>query len=415
MSEVFQRHLVDWGKQLLGSFPCLIIEGARQVGKSTLADMLVAGQPHTIVSLDDPALRQTIMDDPRLFLNERRQRVLVIDEVQREPDLILYIKMAIDEDRIPGRLIVTGSSDLLRLRSTPDSLAGRAATIHLRGLSQGEIAGSHDDFATKAHQSLLSGAASSAWSRGDYVQAIAAGGYPELHTSIPPSMRSTWITSYIRGLLTRDLADVTRSAAVPHLTSLLRLLAANQSGELVKARLASDLGLGQVTADRYFDALTTLFLLEDLPPWRTNLTKREVGRHKISLSDSALALTLDRLSEKQLEAVPAPLALGGLLEGFVTTELMKQHTWSQEDFQLFHFRDRNGLEVDLVIEYDDGRIFLIEVKATQTYRPEHTAAIRSLADTLGDRFCGGAVLSFVPEPARFGERIWGLPVSCLWT
>ena len=178
--------------------------------------------------------------------------------------------------------------------------------------------------------------------------------------------------------------------------------------------MADQLSIAKSSIAGYLAALATLYLTNDLPPWRANLTRREVGRHKVSVADSGLSLRLAKLRPAMLAELTGASALGGPLEAFVAGELIKRRGWSEDEFALYHFRDRDGLAVDLVLEYEDGKVFLLEVKASSTYRGEQTRGIRTLADRLGDRFLGGAVLGLSQESRWVGDGIWGLPVSTLW-
>lgn len=414
MNERLSRNGYQWGRELISHFPAVVIQGARQVGKSTFARMLIEDSNHVSITLDDPTTRTAANEDPTAFVTQAGNGTLVIDEIQRDPGLLLAIKAQIDADRRPGRFLLTGSSDLLRLSGTPDSLAGRAVTLELGGFSQGELHAHKDDFAAQARNSSnLGDGKPSVWARTDYVHALAQGGYPEVR-KLSDRLRATWFDSYVDRLLTRDVGDVSRGLSTDRLLAVLRLVAANQGGELVQARLANALSMPKSAISSYLSALSALYLTTDLPPWRANLTKREIGRHKVSVSDSGLALRLARFTPSKLEPVAASTTLGMQLEAFVASELTKQQGWSTEEFELFHFRDRDGLEVDLVMEFSDDRVFLIEVKATETIRSEHTKAIKSLARRLGDRFIGGAVLTLVPTRISLGDNVWALPISALW-
>ncbi len=414
MDELIRRHLLPRGQELIDAFPAVVIQGARQVGKSTFAQMLVRSRPHVRLSLDDDDVRGAALDDPRAFVAQAGDGVLVVDEIQRAPSLLLAIKSSIDSDRRPGRYLLTGSSDLLRLSRTPDSLAGRAVTLELHGLSQGEHAGRLEDFANWLRSpGEIHGAPPSVWSRDDYIHVISRGGYPEVR-DLTDRLRAVWFDSYTERLLKRDIGDVARGLSSDRLGSVLRLVAANQGGELVQARLADQLSMARSSIAAYLAALATLYLTNDLPPWDANLTRREVGRHKVSVADAGLALRLARLRPSMLASLTASTELGSQLEAFVAGELIKQRGWSAQEYDVSHFRDRSGLKVDLVIEYGDGAVALIEVKATSTYRSEHTHGIRTLAARLGDRFIGGVVLGLSSDRYVLGDRIWGLPVSTLW-
>ncbi|WP_223912563.1 ATP-binding protein [Actinomyces capricornis] len=199
------------------------------------------------------------------------------------------------------------------------------------------------------------------------------------------------------------------------LESLLRLIAANQSGELVKARLAQEASLPASSVTTYVDVLSRLYLIDTLRPWEPNLTTRETGRPKVMVSDSGLAARLMGQTAGSLsDMVTGSTMLGSLLEGFVAAELRAQQEWSETAYRLFHWRDRNGKEVDLIIELDDGGIVAVEVKSTRSLQGRHFAGLDFLKDRLGPRLRAGVVLAPLDEPLRYADRLWGLPVSALW-
>jgi predicted AAA+ superfamily ATPase len=397
------------------------------VGKSTFAGVLMQDRPGRLVTLDDPGVLAAARMDPVGFVEQAPAQTLVIDEIQRAPELILALKAAIDRDRTPGRFIVTGSADLLRLERSPDSLAGRAVSIDLYGLSQGEIHQRGDDFAARVlaeegrpgSQSYgadrpppNSSELSSSLTRAELVAVLAKGGYPQMHR-LDGSLGRTWLDSYLSRVVQRDAADV-RSVQPDRLRSVLRLMAANQAGELVKARLAQQAGLPATTLSTYLDVVQALHLVRLVPSWTPNLTRREIARPKALVLDSALALRLARLTPPQLEAITGADHLGGVLEGFVGSELIKQQGWTRAPYEVHHYRDRDGREVDLVLELEDGRVIGIEVKATQTPRADHFIGLRAFADRLGDRFVGGYVVGLSASAQRFGDRLWSIPVAELW-
>jgi len=338
--------------------------------------------------------------------------VLVIDEVQREPELLLAIKASIDRDRRPGRFLLTGSADLLTVKGHTDSLAGRAATLRLRGLSQGELAGHPEDFVTTLIAGQPPHTFATEWSRATYATALERGGYPDVR-DLSPRLRNAWVDSYLDRVLERDATQLPSGGQTRRLRSVLSLLAANQSGELVKARIADGADIPRNTITSYLDVLRSVYLVDELPPWTTNLTKREIGRPKAFVSDSALALRVNRQTEQQLIPLTSD-SIGGAFEAFIASELLKQQSWSDTDYQLFHFRDRDGVEVDLICELDDGRVIAIEVKASSTYRSEHFAGLRFLRDKLGDRFIAGVVVGMSDTGYQYADRLFGLPAAALW-
>jgi len=412
MDDLLPRRTVAVGRELLSTFPAVVIQGARQVGKSTLARQLVDDRTAVVVTLDDRRTRDAAVADESAFVEQCPDGVLVVDEVQREPELLLAIKASIDRDRRPGRFLLTGSADLLTVKGRTDSLAGRAATLHLRGLSQGELAGRPEDFVSSLLASTAPHRFTTEWTRADYAAAIAQGGSPDTR-GLRPRLRHAWLDSYLDRVLERDATLLPSGGQPRRLHSVLSLLAANQGGELVKARIADGADVPRNTITAYLDVLRSVFLVDELPPWTANLTKREVGRTKAFVGDSALALRLNRLTEQQLLPLTSD-SIGGLFEAFVASELLKQRSWSEHDYQPFHFRDRDGVEVDLVLELDDGRIIAIEVKASSTYRSDHFAGLRFLKDKLGDRFVAGIVVGMSDTGYQFADRLYGLPAAALW-
>jgi uncharacterized protein len=412
---LIQRHVDTFAREVIDTFPAAVIQGARQVGKSTLARQLAEGRNALILTLDDEETLAAAIEDPAGFIDQHPGGMLVIDEIQRHPELTLAIKASIDRDRRPGRFLLTGSSDLLRARRATDSLAGRAATIPLRPLSQGELAGTLDDFAHRFRAGIPYADVRSETSRADYARMIVTGGYPNA-LDLGARMRNTWFDGYVERLVRRDARELVNVTDPSRLMSLLRLIAANQAGELVKARLALDARIPPSSITSYLDTIETLFLVDLLRPWTPNLTSRETGKAKASVADSGLAARLSRVAEQQLTPVDGTAHhMGALMEGFVVGELLKQQGWSEQEYELFHYRTRDGLEVDVIVEFADGQVLGIEVKSGATFRAEHFVALRSLRDRLGDRFAGGIVLNTGNAGYRFANRLYGLPVSSLWT
>lgn len=412
MTGILPRHAITLGREMLDAFPCLAIQGARQAGKSTLAQLLTEDRPALHLNLDDPEVIGALEADPRSFV-EQTPHTLVIDEAQRHPDLFLAIKSSIDRDRRPGRFVLTGSANLLHLKGVEDSLAGRVVDLLVRPLTQGELHDQHDDFISAVVNGTLSPAtATSTWTRSDYAHAMERGGYPEL-TRLNGRMRSQWIRSYLARVLERDARSIPNGSNAARLESTLRLIAANQSGELVKARFAASAGYAETLVQGYLDALSSVYLIDQLRPWTPNLTTREIGRRKVCVTDSALAMHLIGTTADSLLPLTSD-HIGPLFEGFIVGQLLSQQVWSDVDFNVHHYRDRSGIEVDIVIELFDGRVIGIEVKSSSTYRPEYFKGLAFLKERLKDRFIGGFVLGMGDHGHQFAERLWGLPASTLW-
>ncbi|HEX2804838.1 MAG TPA: ATP-binding protein [Kineosporiaceae bacterium] len=409
------RHVMPWLLESLTDTRVVVVQGARQVGKTTLVTQVVERLGGRLVTLDDDLTREAAQADPAGFLRQNPDGLLAIDEVQRAPALVLALKAAVDRDPRPGRFLLTGSANLLRLPTMQDSLAGRAENVDLYGFSQGEIAGVRERFVER----LLAGETflghHSDLTRADYLVRACAGGYPEALTRPAGRRRSAWFDNYVRRIVERDAPDISGLHRLGELPLLLRLLAARNAGELNVAGLASDAGIPVRTLDPYLELLETLFLVHRLPAWSTNLSRRTVSRPKVALHDTGLAARLINVSASGTAVTANAQAAGHLLEGFVAGELRRQLTWSDQDARLFHYRDRQGAEVDLLLETDDGRVAGIEVKATSTVTARDTKWLAQLRDRLGDRFVAGVVLHTGTTSAPFGPRLTAAPIDALWT
>lgn len=405
--EVIARHAEALVAEALADTRVVVVNGARQVGKSTLARLAVEARPGAAARfLDDTAEREAAHDDPAGFV--RHPGLLLIDEVQRVPDLLLAIKYEVDRDPRPGRYLLTGSARLLGLREIPDALTGRAETIELWPLSQGEIDGLPDRFVDAAfrHGSALDPGPSTL-RRTDYVERAVRGGYPEAVRRPPGRRRARYFDSYLADLIARDVRLVSDVERPTDLRALLGVIAARMSGLAVVDAIARDVGLPRQTARRYLDVLELVFVVRTIPAWSSNLTQRAVATPKLLVNDSGLAA--------RLIGFPGPgQSVGPLLENFVLGELARQLTWSDEPVRLFHFRDRDGVEVDAVLERASGEVVGIEVRASDTPRSDDFRGLRHLARKLGDRFRAGFVLHTGPQSLPFGDRLRALPVDALW-
>lgn len=395
----------------------VVVQGARQVGKTTLVKQVTDKLGGRFTTLDDDLTRAAAESDPYGFLTQNPEGILAIDEVQRVPALILALKLAVDQDPRPGRFLLTGSANLLRLPAMHDSLAGRAENIDLYGFSQGELAGRRDNFV----DSLLS-ESEGPWdadhatvSRRDYISLACAGGYPEALTRSEGRRRNAWFDNYVRRIVERDAPEISGLRRLADLPLLLRLLAARNSAELNVAGLASDSGIPVRTLEPYLDLLETLFLIHRLPAWSTNLSKRVVSRAKVALLDSGLAARLVNASPDGAASDPTGQIIGQLLEGFVTSEVRRQLTWCDRDARLYHYRHRDGAEVDLLLETDDGRLAGIEVKAASTVRASDARWLNQLRNLHGSRFIAGVILHTGTTKAPFGPRVTAAPISSLWS
>lgn len=414
MSDVPKRQLVRRADQLiteaLGDTRVVLINGARQAGKTTLARTIASGVSEALVrTLDAPEMLKAAELDPTGFVEH--DGLLVLDEIQRAPGLFLPIKATVDRDTRPGRFLLTGSSQVLALKGLPDALPGRMEIVELWPLSQGEIDQQPDGFIDAIFANGLHITHTSQLRRRDYFDRIVRGGFPEA-VRRTNRRRPAFFTSYIRTLIERDVREISAISKLGELHRLLVLLARHTANAIRAGSLAGDVGLPMSTVQRYVDLLAQIYLITEIPAWSSGQTRRTVGAAKLAIVDSGIACHLLGQDASQLGE---PTGAGGaMVENFVLMELARQLTWSETRAELFHFRTKDQIEVDAVLESADGRVVGIEVKASSTVRRDDWRGLRHLAERLGDRFVAGLLLYTGEQTLPFGERFRAMPIDALW-
>lgn len=330
---------------------------------------------------------------------------------------MLAIKATVDADRARGQFLLAGSTRFLAEPRLSESLAGRARFVDLWPLAQGEI--DEVDGGDRLVDRLFSGPDAvlgsdpSGESRLATMTRLVRGGFPEAVLATSDRARRAFFTDYVRTISQRDISELSRLAQRVDFATVLRLLAARTSGELNASTLANDAGIGAETMRRYLPLLEAVFMVWRLPAWSTNLTSKVTQRPKIHLVDYGLAASLIGASAEALATVGSPLA-GPLLETMVACEVAKQATWAETDCRLFHWRNRDGREIDLLLERSDGRVVAVEVKAAADVGDHDLRHLAWLRDRLGQRFVAGAVLHLGDRARRWGDRLVSLPVNALW-
>ncbi|MDE2901903.1 MAG: ATP-binding protein [Chloroflexota bacterium] len=319
--------------------PSITLTGPRQSGKTTLARTVFPR--HSYVSLEAPDTRGFAAEDPRGFLAEYPGGA-IIDEVQRAPELPAYLQGAIDDNPRPGRWLLTGSQNLALTASVSQSLAGRTAVHHLLPLARGEV--ERFDRYPRAME-----------------EALFAGGYPRIFDrGLDPS---EWLRSYVATYVERDVRTISQ---VGDLATFQRFveLCAGRTGQLINfLSLASDCGVSQPTAKAWLSILEASFIVFRLPPFHRNLGKRLVKTPKLHFYDTGLACWLIGIrTPQQLRTHPLR---GAIFETWVVSEIVKHRLNRGETRGLFFYRNRDGAEVDLVIEHP-SRLTLVEAKSSQT-------------------------------------------------
>lgn len=391
----------------------VLLLGARQVGKSTLAQQFVAsGRLARYLTLDDASLRRAALTDAQGFIASL-DAPTVIDEVQRAPELFVALKLAIDQDRRPGRFLLTGSANVRLLPQVAESLAGRVELVDLWPLSQGELAGVTERFVDRLFEDerLEPGPGPD---REQLAARLVRGGYPEANARPEEARRQRWFGAYLETMLQREVRDLAAIEGLYELPRVLALVAGRTAGLLNVAALARDAGLSVTTARRYLGLLEAVYLIDLVPAWSTRAVKRVARAPKAVVVDSGLACHLAEVDAAQLLADRSGL-FGRLLEGFVLGELRRQCSWSRAAPTLRHFRSHGGLEVDAVLETRSGRVAGVEVKASATVSASDGVGLRRLGELVGDRFAGGVLLHLGAEAVPLGTRVHALPITTLWT
>ena len=396
--------------EALADSPVVLIHGPRQCGKTTLARVVGERMGYAYVNFDDDVARGAAEADPAGFVADLPERT-ILDEVQHVPALFAALKTAVDRKRVAGRFMLTGSANVLLVPKLADSLAGRMQILRLHPLAQCELARRapafldvlfRGGFKTRQTERLA----------GQLAERIAAGGYPAALARPTERRRATWYRDYLEALVQRDVRDLARISALDALPRLLSLAAAQTARLLNVADLAAPFQLSRPTIRDYVTLLERVFLLETLPPWHSNRLSRLVKTPKLHLGDSGLACALLGVDAASL-AADRPL-LGQLLETFVFQELRRQASWRDEPIGFFHFRDKDGAEVDIVLERGARELVGVEVKASATVTVADFRGMRKLREAAGKRFAAGVVLYDGEITASFGDGFFAVPLRALW-
>lgn len=411
---MLRRHLLGRLLDALADTPAVLVNGARQTGKSTLVQSAdLAAQARQYLTFDDPGILAAAKGDPNGFVAGLETPVIV-DEAQHVPELFPVIKAAIDRQRRPGRFLLTGSANVMLLPKLSESLAGRMEVLTLWPFSQGEMGKAKETFVdvlfSRKPVSWTGG--STPPRRADLFERVVAGGYPPVVGRHNVARRDAWFQSYVLTMLQRDIRDLANIADATAVPRLLSVIATRAGGLLNFADLSRTVALPQTTLKRYFALLETMFLVQLLRPWFRNLGKRMIQTPKVYLNDSGLlahllGATVDRVQEEGNLA-------GTLLENFVIMELRKQTTWSATQPEIFFWRTASGQEVDVVLEDRAGKVAGVEIKAAATLGANDVHSLQLLAGTVGKDWLRGVVLYTGMEVVPFSGNIHGVPMSRLW-
>ncbi len=407
---MFKRNITETLKEALDRSPVVLLTGPRQSGKTTLMKEIGKEKNYHYVSFDDIRYLSAAQLDPIGFI-EKLKKPVILDEVQRVPEIFLTIKKDVDENRIPGRYALTGSANPLLIPQLGDSLAGRMEILQLFPLSQGELLNKKDEFIDHVFNNEQP-APSSILNVDELYEKITIGGYPSVQTMNAAS-RESWFNSYITTLLQRDIKEISQITGLTDFPLLLNILAVRAGNLLNVAELSRVSGIPSTTLHRYLILLDTLFLTYLQPPWSTNIEKRFVKTPKVYLTDTGVLSFL--LGTHVMRTSLEGRNLGPIVENFVAAELKKQATWNRTRVRPFHFRTSTGIEVDIVLQNAAGNLVGIEVKNNRTVTAQDFKGLKQLQEISKTKFIQGIVLYTGSEIIPFGQRLFALPINSLWT
>lgn len=382
---LISRHIKNQLVSALKSSPVTLLTGARQVGKSTLVKEIVAKEKESgarYITFDEPSVLLAAKRDPSGFLEALADiRTVVLDEVQRVPELYLPLKLSIDEDRRPGRFILTGSTSALFLPKLADAMVGRMRIHTMFPFSQGELEGKTEGFIDWcfSNKTLPHENPSDFISKSEIASRIARGGFPPVATGSERSAPGDWFESYIQTILNRDIKDLANVDRLLEFPSLLSLLAARIGTLTNLSEISRAAGIPLNSLKRYIALLQAVFLYQPILPWHANFGKRLVKSPKSCLLDTGLSCHLLQIDNN----ISNSSYYGRLLEIFVINELRKQLSWNSIRCHLYHWRTQEGDEVDVVLESGSGTIVALEVKAASTISAADISGLSRFAQLLG--------------------------------
>ena len=408
---MIERALTQRLLEALADTPVVILVGGRQTGKSTLVTGLAQqGHPAEYVTLDDPTQLAGARNDPVAFV-ERFAGPVILDEIQRAPELLLPIKAAVDRDRRPGRFLLTGSANVLFVPAVAEALVGRMEVLTLWPFSAAELDGRPGDrivellFADEPRPPIAK------LSTDRLISRLLVGGYPEAVARKDDQRRRQWFSNYLSTILERDIRSMADIARLEQLPALLSAIALRGRGPLNKSGLSQDLGIPNSSIDRYVTLLTRVFLLHPFSAWHNRLGPRLVKAPKLLLSDVGLLCQLLRFDRKRL--LEDDTSRGLVLESYVGMELVKAVGVADSGDDVMHYRTTKGTEVDFVVEASDGRVVGIEVKAASSVDARDFRRFERLEQVLGERFVRGVVFYTGNRSVTFGDRLGAWPVGLL--
>lgn len=410
---MYKRYIAENIIESLIDSPVVLVNGARQVGKSTLCKSLLSEGLFNAeyITFDDQSILESAKADPIGFFKDLPDN-LVLDEIQRAPELFLSLKKLIDDDRSRRKIILSGSANILVLPKLGDSLAGRMEIYDLWPLSQDEIRGKKSNFL----DILLSdnkkfNSEPVDWK--ELAKVLAIGGYPESNVRTNPASRVRWFESYMRSILQKDIRELKQISGLTEIPKILQMIALRVGSTLNMASISKGVGVNSTTLKRYLSLLKHIFLIKSVPAWTINAEGRLVKSPKLYLNDTGLlSFLMGELNDNDLYLQRS--SAGAVFENFVVMELFKQATWFSKRLNFFHFSMHQGAEVDIVIEQGPKRVYGIEVKTSASISASSFKGLKKLKELAKDRFKKGIILYTGDKVVSFAEDLKAVPISLLY-
>lgn len=396
--------------QYLKIMPVVLIIGARQTGKTTWVESIAKKLKYHFITFDDELSLSNAKRDPAGWI-ESLPKPLIIDEVQRVPEIFLSIKRDVDKNRIPGRYILTGSANPMLLPKLGDSLAGRMGIVNMFPFSQAELLKKQENFIDNIFKDELPFSFFEKLEKDHFYEILLRGGFPPVQSLQSQKDVYRWIQSYLQAILQRDVKNLANIEGIYEFPRLFKLLATRSGMLLNTSDLSRSLGMVNMTLKRYLYLLETLFFIYLLPAWFTNHGKRLTKSPKIHIGDTAILGQLLEIDKNRF--INEPSLLGQFLETFVFTELIKQKSWTKSRIELFHFREKDN-EVDFILERPDGTIIGIEVKCSKSIKSNDLKGLKYLRSISKNKFKRGIVLHFADHIEQIEKDIYSIPIQALW-
>ncbi len=394
---MYKRSVDNILREALEISPIVLLSGARQVGKSTLC--LSLDQEYRV--FDDLSQRESALTDPKGYI-ESLPKPITLDEIQKVPEVLEGVKMAVDKERINGSFLLTGSANVLDMKRAKDTLAGRLIEIEMHPLSQKEIYNkSEENIIDILFEKGVGGLkTTNNLSYEDIFAAIIKGGYPEILKIDSSRGKALWFNSYISTYVERDIRDVGELRDISAFIRFYNIIAPRSCGLVNKTSLASDANLSEATVSNYLSMLEMIYQISLLQPFSSNVSKRFIKSSKLYMRDSGVFCHL--LGIRSVDELINSTHKGDAVETFVYGELLKHISYSLTQAQIYHYRTNDKKEIDFIVQKAD-KIFAIEVKSSQSIKKDAFKHIidfqnKSQRDIVGIVFYGGdSILSFGDE------------------